>query len=156
MRKPAKTIIIGIGNHQRGDDALGLVLAQALAEETGLPYTTEEHDLSTLYEKWEGYREAWLCDAYLAETHDAALICRNAAKAALPADFKSLSTHTLSLTQAIELARALRRMPAKLMVAAVPGFEFGINAALSPKAEGALKAAIAALRKQLVNYILSK
>jgi hydrogenase maturation protease len=51
----------------------------------------------------------------------------------------SASTHGLGVAQAIELARTLDRLPARLRVYGIEGKEFAIGSAVSPEVEWAVE-----------------
>ena len=59
----------------------------------------------------------------------------------LPATFAGRSTHAFTVAQAIELARSLGRLPARLVVVGIEGRSFEAGAALGPAVAAAIEPA---------------
>ena len=55
----------------------------------------------------------------------------------LPAELSRGSTHAFGLAEAVELARALERLPGRLLVFGIEGKRFDAGAGLSPEVEQA-------------------
>ncbi|HEV2169648.1 MAG TPA: hydrogenase maturation protease, partial [Candidatus Binatus sp.] len=96
-------LILGCGNDDRSDDAAGLLVVRRLRE---LGIEAHEHggDALGLIEAWSGAREVVVIDAVVRGTDPDTV--REA----------PCSTHNLGLAEAIELARVLGRLPAKLTI----------------------------------------
>src|SRR5690348_1909287 len=80
-------LVIGIGNENRGDDAVGLHVARRLAE-TKLPgVNVREHDGETagLMELWRSARAVILVDAVAADAEPGCILILEAVMQALPA-----------------------------------------------------------------------
>ena len=124
------TLVVGVGNAWRGDDAAGLELARRVAG-TGVEVRTIEGDASGLLEAWAGHEHVALVDAAAPAASPGALHTFRADREPLPANGLRSSTHAFGVADAIELARTLGRLPARLDVYAVEGAEFGVGAELS-------------------------
>ena len=72
----------------------------------------------------------------------------NAAQS-LEARFRHRGTHTFSLADVIELARALDRLPAHLAGYGIEGAAFELGAGLSPEVEAAVEAVTGRLLAEL-------
>ena len=125
------TLVVGVGNPWRGDDAAGLELARRIAG-TGVEVRTVEGDASGLLEAWAGHEHVALVDAAAPAASPGALHTFRADHEPLPAAGLRSSTHAFGVADAIELARALGRLPARVDVYAVEGAEFAVGAGLSP------------------------
>jgi len=145
------TIVIGLGNPERGDDAVGRVVARRLNGRLPDDVTVSEHDgePATLLSMLEGKARAILVDACLSGGAPGTVKRLDAAAAALPDTNFSVSTHALGLAEAIELARALGQLPPVCIVYAVElgGIEHG--AALSPAVEAAVDEVCALIRDEV-------
>jgi hydrogenase maturation protease len=91
-----------------------------------------------LMEAWGGEDDVILIDAVVTGAAPGAVHVWDGQH--LPAFATSASsTHGLGVAQAIELARALDRLPARLRVYGIEGKEFAIGSAVSPEVERAVE-----------------
>ncbi|NUS54008.1 MAG: hydrogenase maturation protease [Streptomycetaceae bacterium] len=132
------TVIIGVGNDYRGDDAAGLLVARALGgvENGGDP--------AELIEAWTGADVAVVIDA--AHAHDPPGTIRRHDGFAFTGASQA-STHGLSLADAVELGRALGRLPGRIVVYTIEGGRFGIGDPVSPQVRAAISRCVAAVRR---------
>lgn len=134
------TILIGIGNANRGDDAVGVLIARAARERLGDSVVVRERSGETmgLIEAWTGYGRAIVVDAMLSGADCGSIERFDAARFPLGRDSWTYSTHGMGLPEAIELSRSLGTLPETLVVFGIEGREFAPGAALSPELETAL------------------
>jgi hydrogenase maturation protease len=118
-----RRIVLGIGNLDRGDDAAGPVVAQILRERELDDVELSEHDgeAISLPAQLERASIAVIVDACSAGSPPGTVRRFDAAVSPLPQERFGLSTHGMGLPEAIELARVLRRLPARCIVYAVEG-----------------------------------
>lgn len=128
-------LVVGIGNLMRGDDAAGLRVVQAL----GISETVLEHDgePASLIALWEDYDEVVLVDAVSADQPPGTVIEIDATHSALPAAMCH-STHALGPAEAVELARALGKLPTKITLLGIEGRTYSFGTGLSPEVESAV------------------
>ena len=128
-------LVIGIGNELRGDDAAGLEAARLVRERTAGQDVTvrlQQADPSALLDQWEGARAVVLVDAMRSGAPPGTIRRFDASEGPLPAGLRrSTSTHAIGLADAIELARALGRLPGRIVVFAIEGAAFEAGAGLS-------------------------
>jgi hydrogenase maturation protease len=129
--------VIGVGNPWRRDDGAGPAVARALGG-------TSTDDPSRLLDLWAGAERVVVVDA-AASGAPAGTVHRFDGQRPLPAGVGS-STHAFGVADAIELARALDRLPPRLTVYAIEGADFGSGPGLSPGVARAAETLIAALR----------
>jgi hydrogenase maturation protease len=143
-------LIVGCGNLLRGDDGVGLVIARALRPRLKSAATVCEHrgDGMTLLDLWEGAGAVILVDAAEGGVPAGDFARFDAVAAPLPTNLWSCSTHTFGIAEAVELARALNRLPAMLLVYAVCGEQFAYGLELSRNAKAAARRAIAAIEAE--------
>jgi hydrogenase maturation protease len=134
------TLIIGIGNADRGDDAVGLMVARMVrdAAPPGVSVTELDGDQLALLDAWDGDADVYVVDATCSGGEPGS-VCRFDASAPLGGGFKHRGTHIFSLADVIELARALHRLPARVEGYGIEGASFELGAPLSPEAEGAAR-----------------
>lgn len=141
-------LVVGVGNTLRGDDAAGPLVARRLADAgvRAVPFAGEPVGLLDL---WAGARAVVLVDAVRSGGEPGTLHRWDASAAPLPAALGgSTSTHAVGLGDAVELARALDRLPGRLVVLGVEGSCFDTGAALSPAVAAALEPLAAAAREE--------
>lgn len=130
--------VIGVGNPDRGDDAVGLDVARRVrdAAPPGVTVTELDGDQLALLDAWDGAEEVYVVDA-ICSGGEPGSVCRFDASGALGARFTHRGTHTFSLADVIELARALNRLPGRLTGYGIEGASFQLGTQLSPEAEAA-------------------
>jgi hydrogenase maturation protease len=137
-------LVIGIGNPDRGDDGVGLAVARRVAGAAPRDVTVREldGDQLRLLDAWEGADEVIVVDAVCSGGHaeHAGATYRFDASRPLGARFGQRGTHTFSLAEVIELARALRRLPPRLAGFGIEGATFALGTGLSPEVEAAADA----------------
>jgi hydrogenase maturation protease len=134
-----RALVIGIGNALRGDDAVGLIVARRV-QEAGLDGVTVRQECgegTALMETWQGADTVILVDAVHSGAASGAIRRLDANAQPVPARFFHHSTHAVGLAEAIELARALNRLPPRLVVFGIEGKTFAAGAPLSPEVEAA-------------------
>ena len=141
-------LVVGVGNAWAGDDAAGILVARALRG--GLPPGTDllehEGEPTALIDAWANRRIAIVVDATAGAGTPGTVTSYDATSAELHSPFAGRSTHAFTVAQAIELARALGRMPARLFVVGIEGTSFAagtdpgaaVAAAIEPAARKVL------------------
>jgi hydrogenase maturation protease len=115
-------LIIGCGNLERGDDCAGLLVARRLRE-LGANARWCEGEPLRLIDLWEHADHVILVDAVVTGAPVGTIHVWNSRRASL--DSKApMSTHGLGIADAIELARALNRLPSRLEIYAIEGYCF--------------------------------
>lgn len=149
---PGRLLIIGLGNDYRGDDGLGLAAVRRLREMNlpGISVLEAEADAGGLLELWQGADTVILLDAVSSRARPGAVFRFEAHLEPLPQKiFASCSTHALGLAEAIELARALGRLPPRLIVYGIVGQNFAAGSGLSPEARPGVEEAVSRVLRQL-------
>ena len=132
-----RALVIGLGNAARGDDAAGLIAARRLG---GLEH---EGDPLALLDIWDDAASAVVIDAVSSGAEPGTIHRFDAGAGPLPARLRSsTSTHAIGLGEAIELARALGRLPARLIVCGIEGARFDAGTALTPAVAAAVDALV--------------
>jgi hydrogenase maturation protease len=150
-RGPAKLKVVGIGNAWRSDDAVGLVVARRLREI--LPESVEvlerEGEPTSLIETWAGAEALWLVDAVSSGIRPGTVHRLDASHAELPSEFVGGSTHHFSLGETVAMARALGRLPKRVVVFGVEGEKFEVGRQLTPEVAAAVPIVVAAVRGEV-------
>ena len=145
------TLVIGIGNADRGDDAAGLAVARRVRAATASRDVTVAElvgDQLGLLDAWDGVQDVYVVDA-VCSGGAPGTVCRFDGAHLLDARFRHRGTHTLSLADVIELARALGRLPARLTGYGIEGAAFELGTGLSPEVAAAVEVVTGRLLAEL-------
>ena len=134
-----ETMIVGVGNAFRGDDGLGLIVAQRLRELTlpGVTVLEQSGEGAALVESWRDAGRVIVVDAISSGGEPGRIHRFEATSQPLPALFSGGSTHAFGLVEAVELARQLDRLPPSLVIYGIEGKSFTLGEGLSPEVEAA-------------------
>ena len=135
-----RTVVIGIGNRLRGDDAAGVEVTERLREAVprGVEVVACDAEPSRLMEAWGGADTVVLVDTVSSGAPAGTLHRFEAGESAVPARAFRSSTHAIGIADTIELARALGRLPRRVRVYGVEGVDFGTGRPLTPAVETAV------------------
>jgi len=131
------TLIIGLGNEYRRDDAVGLVVARRLREAApeSARVLEESGEGASLMESWQDADAVILIDAVHSGAKPGTLHRLDAHAQPIAKKFFRFSTHAFGVAEAVELARTLGRLPPRLIVYGVEGKSFEAGVGLSPEVE---------------------
>lgn len=142
-------LIIGVGNAYRGDDAVGLFVAQQLRTHFDQATIHEASgEGAALMELWKGAELVLLIDAAASGGEPGTIYRFEAHAAPLPTKFFHYSTHEFSVAEGIELARVFGELPPCLIVYGIEGSNFDLGAPLTPAVEQAAHAVVERIRTE--------
>ncbi len=130
-------LVIGIGHEARGDDAVGLVVARKLGKMQlpGMAVVEAQGDGAALLARWDEAEAVILVDAASSGAAPGTVHRFEAHRSPLPRELlRPTSTHALGPAEAVELARALGKLPSLLIVYGIEGKTFAPGATLSQEA----------------------
>ena len=130
-----KTKIIGIGNELRHDDGLGIIAARRLISLAPSDVIVIEDfgEGTSLINNWENANKVIIIDAVNAEYEPGKVIQLFAHNEPIPSKFFNYSTHAFGVAEAIELARAMNKLPMELILFGIQGVDFSSGMGLSEK-----------------------
>jgi len=143
--------IIGVGNAFRGDDGVGLLIAQRLRA-LALPGVTileQSGEGAALVETWREAGRVIVVDAASSGSTPGTIHRLEVTDRPLPAHFSGGSTHAFGLAEAVELARQLDRLPPDLVIYGIEARDFTLGAGLSPEVQAAAESLIKQLAQEL-------
>ncbi|MDN4473483.1 hydrogenase maturation protease [Demequina zhanjiangensis] len=125
------SLVIGLGQPDRGDDAVGPVVAARLRDLVGdsVVVLTRE-DPTALVQTWDGYRVAVVIDSVLTGAEPGTLTIRQAGAAAEPLPTHAFTaagrggSHAFGVAGAVELSRTLGTLPEQLAIVGVEAASF--------------------------------
>ncbi|HSA82994.1 MAG TPA: hydrogenase maturation protease [Geminicoccaceae bacterium] len=126
-------MILGIGNPDRGDDAVGCEVVRRLRGRLPDGFEAVQHpgQATAILDCLHGADVAFLVDASLSGAEPGTVRRFDAAEQALPSGMAEVSSHGFGPAQALELARALGSLPRRCIVYAIEGRHFEPGAPLS-------------------------
>jgi hydrogenase maturation protease len=147
----SRRVVIGVGNPYRGDDAVGLAVAERVrdAVPNDVVVLECEQEPTRLVDAWDGADVAVVVDACAGDDAPGTVHRFDADEGPLPARVFRSSTHAFGVGDAVELSRALGRLPARLVVYGIGGTNFAAGAGLSGPVESAVAAVVEAIARDL-------
>ena len=110
-----------------------------------------EGEPTALIDTWEGVDAVWLVDAVSSGAEPGTVHRHDASKEELPAALFDTSTHHMGLAEAVELARAVGRLPATTIVFGIEGASFDTGETLSPEVEAAAARVAETVREEVAD-----
>ena len=146
--KRPRTIVIGIGNPDRGDDAAGPAALARLRGRLapGIELIENNGEATALLALLEDAVEVYMIDACRSGRPPGTLHRIDALAHTLPPDGSECSTHGLGVAQGLELARVLGLLPPRCVVYLIEGESYEPGAPLS----AAVCTAVASLAERLI------
>ncbi len=136
----SETLVIGVGNACRGDDGAGIVAARKLAAQRlpGVRVMEMNGEGTSLVEAWKDVPSVLLVDAVSSGAVPGTIHRFEAQAGPLPTGLEHRSSHSFGVAEAVEVARALGRLPPRLVIYGIEGSLFNSGQGLSPKVERAV------------------
>ncbi|MBI4597634.1 MAG: hydrogenase maturation protease [Candidatus Omnitrophica bacterium] len=147
------TVIIGIGNAYAGDDAAGLLAARRLQPLVGKAAIIQEAggEGISLMAQWPKTARVILIDAVRSGSAAGTVHRFTAHDQPLPVQvFGSSSTHAIGVAEAVELARAMGRLPAELIVYGIEGERFDAGTTISPSVTQAIDRVVTSIAREVL------
>lgn len=150
--QPSRTLVIGVGNRDRGDDAAGPHVAEqvALRNSENADSLVVEGDLSDLALLWTGYERVVIVDAMVSGEAPGTVVELDALNTKFERPEQLVSSHGIGLSDALQLARLLDRLPAELTLIAIEGESFELFAPITANVARAVDEVVETLSNQLV------
>lgn len=137
-----RILVIGIGNPYRGDDGAGAAVAGKISELsiTGVTVIIQDGEAARLIESWNEDDSVIVVDT-VSSGHEPGVLMRfDAVEDSLPVKyFSHSSTHSFSLAEAVELARAIDKLPGRLVIYGIEGKNFDNGSEISSEVTVAIE-----------------
>jgi hydrogenase maturation protease len=133
-------VIVGVGNTYRRDDGAGPTAATRLRAllPGHIRVLVQEGDLASALDDWQGANAVILIDATSSGQTPGTIQRFDAHDSPLPSTFSTSSTHSFGVRDAIELARVLGRLPARIVVFGIEGRDFTEGVGISREVDAAV------------------
>jgi hydrogenase maturation protease len=125
----ATTLVICLGNEDRGDDGFGPCVARRLGATPAPGARVIEHngDALAMIDLWNGCERVIVVDAIAADCEPGTVLRFDLSRERSPFELEGTSTHALGAGGAVELARALGMLPRRVDVVAVAAGNFALG-----------------------------
>ncbi len=130
-RGSQSTLVIGVGNPDRADDGIGPLVAAGLRHLPQTRVSLCSGDILALIDLWAAADAAVVIDAAHSLGAPGRVHRIDVSEADLACELSQSSTHGFGLAEAISLARALGRLPRRMVVFTVEGACFEPGAAMT-------------------------
>ncbi len=141
MNPSEKTLLIGLGHPYRSDDAFGPKAIEALQEKFGDRFEYQKHsgDPADLLDCWDQRTIVILDVLRTPDPKPGTIHCLKVEEGLVLPGASSVSSHALSLGEALEMGRILEKMPKCGLILGVEGENFDPGDQLSPAVASALE-----------------
>jgi hydrogenase maturation protease len=164
-----RVLVVGIGGPDRGDDAWGPRVAEAVAQTMNREIGEQDdrvrvvvhEDPTDLVQDWGDVDLAVVLDAVLADAEPGALVVTEMGADAVGLPSSSFAaaavggTHAFGLASAVELSRALGRLPRRVVLVGVQAATLDHGVPMTPAVSAAMAPALETVRG-LVSTILTE
>lgn len=155
-------LVVGLGSPDRGDDAVGPLVARAVAA-AGVPgvEVVEQEDPTALVELCCGRDLLVVVDAVRSGAEPGSVMVLEVGAGSGPLSEAAWrctgrgGTHAFGLGPAVELARALGRLPERVVVVGVEAESFEHGEPLSPAVAEAVQAAAETVRRAVEGAVMA-
>ncbi len=147
-------LFLGVGNRERGDDAVGPRMAEAFAVDpsfsnAGITVVDHSGEGVSLMHLWEGKDRVVIVDAMKCGLRLGSMRRFDAIKSPLSYGVFRYSSHLFGLAEATEMARTLGTLPKEMIIFGIEGRAFGFGDPMSPSVVRAMKKVEIEVRKEL-------
>ncbi len=157
---PVSVVIIGQGNEFRGDDGAGPEVIRRLKaikfkSRARVKLFSGPVDIARIIEFWDGAKLAIFIDAAISDNPPGTIHIFSPLTSPIPEELQIQSTthDAPSVTQAVELGRALGRLPKELIVYAIDGREFSSKAGIIAEVEKAVGLVVENISQKLHHFL---
>jgi hydrogenase maturation protease len=147
-----RTVVVGIGNDFRGDDGAGLAAARLLKKLSlpGVSVIELNGEVTRLVDSLQNCDTAILIDAVQSQKTPGTIHRFDVSHEALPGNANQRSTHGMSLSALLELARTQGQFPQRVVVYGIEGEFFDHGRDLSPRVELAISQLVDRIHSELL------
>ena len=136
-----RTVVVGIGNDFRGDDGAGLVAARMLKKLSlhGVSVIELNGEVTRVVDSLQDCDSAILIDAIQSQMTPGTIHRFDASRDPIPGNANQRSTHGMSLSSLLELARTQGQFPKRVVVYGIVGASFEHSQTLTPDVAAAIE-----------------
>ncbi|SYZ73084.1 Hydrogenase 2 maturation protease [Candidatus Zixiibacteriota bacterium] len=154
--KRPRLLIIGVGNEFRHDDMIGLIIVRSLAQQAPdfVDIRESSGEGASLINDWGGYNKVIIIDALQSGAAPGRIIRIDAGADKLTAAPVFHSSHALGVAEAVEMARAVGKLPEKIIIYGIEGRNFSAGEGTTPEVESAVPEIIELILNEAADLII--
>jgi hydrogenase maturation protease len=148
---PGQTLLIGVGNEFRNDDALGILVAREIRRRNlpGVTIMERSGEGTALMDAWAGAELVIVVDSIVSGKAPGVIHRLDAARDEIPRGFFHYSSHAFGVAEAVGMARELNLLPGRVIIYGIEGKEFGEGVGLSDQVVKNIPRLIAMIEEDL-------
>ncbi len=152
-----RVLLIGIGNEFRRDDTVGILMARRIKERNLLHVRVleESGEGTRVMDLWKDAAAVIIVDATSTNGIPGAIRRIDLLTRSIPKNMTLFTTHAFGVVQAVELARGLKSLPAKMILFGIEGNDFSPGLGLSPELSTAMSGLEDLLADELTSLVQS-
>jgi hydrogenase maturation protease len=130
---PGHSLLIGVGNEFRNDDALGILVAREIRRRNipGVTVVERSGEGTALMDTWDGAEIVVVVDAIFSGKAPGVIHRLDAGHDEIPRGFFHYSSHSFGVSEAVAMARELSQLPPRVIIYGIEAKEFGEGVGLS-------------------------
>jgi hydrogenase maturation protease len=144
----ARVGVACLGNRFRGDDGVGLLVADRLRA-AGVDVQECQDEPTRLLDAWRELDRLVLVDAVRSGAPPGTVHRVDASSGELPRELGLSSSHLFGVAETLALARVLDALPAQVIVYGIEGSAFGASTAVEPVVAAAVEPVAAGVLREL-------
>jgi hydrogenase maturation protease len=151
VNKHSLSLIIGVGNEYRRDDGAGAEVARRI-DKLNLPQVQvllHSGEGASLLEHFCEADLIIIIDASQSESSSGTVHFFDAGNSPIPSAFFNYSTHAFSVAEAVELARALNKLPTRLLIYGIEGVDFSAGIGLTDAVQASVERVVERITNDL-------
>jgi hydrogenase maturation protease len=143
--------VVGVGNTGRTDDDAGREVARRLRlrKPCGFDVRECDGDATSIMVAWEGADEVVVVDACRGAGSPGSVHVFEGGNVERLGALQSVSTHSFGVAAAVGLARAMGRLPSRLVIYAIEGRDFRMGGELTPPVDRSVDEVVALLVQRI-------
>jgi hydrogenase maturation protease len=147
------TLIIGVGNEFRCDDAAGIIAAKKLKDllSDDIAVFESDGDGAKIMDVWNGHSNVILIDAVSFGTSPGTVHIINANEKEFPKETAIHSSHMFSVAEAIETSRVLNKLPESIIIYGIEGKSYELGKNVSDEVKQSVDKVVSEIQKEITN-----
>jgi hydrogenase maturation protease len=131
----SRTVLIGVGNEFRSDDALGILVARELRRRHlgEIRVVEVEGNVASLLDGWDGVENLLIVDAVSGAGPPGSVVRFDVSRSRIPANLFPGGMHGFGVAETLEMGRELCRLPPTVLFYGIVGESFENGQGLSDR-----------------------
>ncbi len=152
-KQAAPTLIIGVGNEFRCDDAAGIIAAKKLKNllPDDIAVLESDGDGAKIMDAWNGHSNVILIDAVSFGTPPGTIHIIYANDKKFPKETAIHSSHMFSVAEAVETSRVLNKLPENIIIYGIEGKSYEMGKKVTDEVKQSVDKVVSEIQKEFTN-----